>query len=70
MAKVVALKATKPDYDTVPAGDVREHIGRALTMLEEVENRLAPGDERSLTIAEGLLAGAIGELRSFSEHLC
>ena len=73
MAKVTTIRpAAKTDaaHEAVLAGDVRAHLARVLTMLDEAQNLLAPGDERSLTLAEGLLSSARGKLREFSEHLC
>jgi hypothetical protein len=71
MAKVIALKATAAKtVETVLAGDVRAHLGRALTMLDEVQSLIAAKDARSATLAYGLLAGARDELAGFSEHLC
>ena len=58
------------DNDTVLVGDVRTHIRRALTMLDQVDNLIESNDEHDRTIAVGLLWGACRELRTFSEKLC
>jgi hypothetical protein len=72
MAKVIALKTTKATktVETVLAGDVRSHLDRVLTMLDEVQSLIAAKDARSAALAYGLCSGAREELAQFSEHLC
>jgi hypothetical protein len=73
MAKVTAIRAAAKTHDaveTVLADDVRAHLDRALTMLDEVQSLISAKDARSAALAYGLLTGARADLTEFYENLC
>ena len=72
MAKVTAIRAaaTRDAVETVLADDVRAHLDRALTMLDEVQGLISAKDVRSAALAYGLLTGARADRTEFYENLC
>jgi hypothetical protein len=69
MAKTVAAKRRTTQPETVLAGDVRDHLGRVLTMLNEVYGQMPADNPTTEVLIDGLLRGAIDTLTDFRKRL-